>query len=312
MRICFSLYVCPDKPCGGGAKFALKFSEYLISQGHAVEYSFDENSPPDCMFFFDHKTYADDTILKWIGLEEAKAIKSKLPNIPIITRVNDIGAPKSRPPDFVERFCELANLSNHVVYVSEWLRSDYYFGKIKSPSSVIHNSADENIFEIKDYSFDKPRLFTHHWAPNRMKGWDIYERIDDWISEKDIEFTFAGNFPNNTSLKNSRALPPITGTKLADEIRKHNIYVTASKHEPCGNHYIEGIACGLPYLYSTEGGGARECGEFGLEFGDFENFKIKLEEIIRDHRLFYDKIRNDFEHYNKNAFKKYEDIIMKS
>jgi hypothetical protein len=303
--------VCPDKPCGGGARFAIKLGEYLTSQGHTIEYSFDERRPPDCILFFDHKTYADDTILKWIGLEEAKVIKSKLPNIPIITRVNDIGAPKNRPPDFVERFCELANLSNHVVYVSEWLRNDYYFGKIKSPSSVIHNSADENVFTIKDHSFDKPRLFTHHWAPNRMKGWDIYEQIDDWIPEKEIEFTFAGNLPNNTSLRNSRALPPITGTKLADEIRKHNIYITASKHEPCGNHYIEGIACGLPYLYSTEGGGTKECGQFGLEFRDFEDFKIKLEEITKDHRLFYDKIKKDFEHYNKNTFKKYEEIMLK-
>jgi len=303
------MYACPDKPCGGGAKFAIGLGKYLISLGHTIEYSFDEDSPPDCMFFFDHKTYADDTILKWIGLEEARAIKSKLPNIPIITRVNDIGEPKNRAPNFVERFCELANLSDHVIFISKWLKEDYYKDKIKSPSTVIHNSVDEDTFSIKEYSFDIPRLFTHHWSSDRMKGWDTYEQIDDWISEKEIEFTFAGNFPNNISLKNTKVLSPITGEELANEIKKHNIYITASQYEPCGMHHIEGIGCGLPYLYTSEGGGLREAGEFGLEFRNFEEFKIKLEEITKNHRLFYDNIKNNFKYHNKNAFRKYEAII---
>ncbi len=309
MRICFNLYVCPDKPCGGGAKFALKFSEYLTTLGHTMEYSFNEDSPPDCIFFFDHKLYSDDITLKWIGLEDAKIIRSKFPNLPIITRINDIGAPKRRPPDFVERFCELANLSDHVVFISRWLKEDYYKNKIKSPSTAIHNSVDEDTFSIKEYSFDTPRLFTHHWSSDRMKGWDTYEQIDDWISEKEIEFTFAGNFPNNISLKNTKILSPITGGELANEIKKHNIYITASQHEPCGMHHIEGIGCGLPYLYSSEGGGLREAGEFGLEFKDFEEFKIKLEEIIKNHRLLYDKIKKDFKYYNKNVFPEYHKII---
>ena len=130
MRICFSLHVNPDKPCGGGAKFALKFSEYITTLGHTMEYSFNEDSPPDCIFFFDHKLYSDDITLKWIGLEDAKIIRSKFPNLPIITRINDIGAPKDRSQDFVERFCELANLSDHVIFISKWLKDDYYKNKI--------------------------------------------------------------------------------------------------------------------------------------------------------------------------------------
>ena len=299
-------------PCGGGAKFAAKFSEYLKAMGHVVEYSFDSSSPPDCLFFFDHKLYRDNVINKWIGLEQAREIRAKFPDLPIITRINDIGAPKNRPPDFVNRFCELANLSNHVIYVSKWLKDDYYFGKIISPSSVIHNPVDENIFTIKNYSFDKPRLFTHHWSSCRMKGWDIYEQIDDWILGKNIEFTFVGNLPNNVVLKNSKVLPPITDSELANEIRAHNIYITASKYEPCGNHYIEGIACGLPYLYTTEGGGIKEAGEFGLEFESFDGFKTKFKKIIKEHRSLYDEIRNSFKYYNKDAFPEYHKIIKKT
>ena len=311
MRICFSLYVYPNKPYGGGAKFALKFSEYLTSLGHTIEYSFKESDPPDCIVFFDHKIYSDDTTIKRLGLEQAKSIRLKFPDIPILTRVNDIGAPKDRPPDFTERFCELANLSTHVVFISKWLKEDYYGDKIKTPSNVIHNSIDENTFSIKEYSFDIPRLITHHWSPNRMKGWDIYEQIDDWILEKEIKFTFVGNTPNNISLKNTKVLSPITGKELANEIKKHNIYITASQYEPCGMHHIEGIGCGLPYLYTSEGGGLTEAGKFGLKFKDFEEFKIKLEEIIKNHHILYDKIKNDFKYYNKNYFPEYYKIIKK-
>ena len=74
-------------------------------------------------------------------------------------------------------------------------------------------------------------------------------------------------------------------------------------------HHIEGIGCGLPYLYTSEGGGLKEAGEFGLEFKDFGEFKIKLEEMTKNHRLFYDKIKNDFIYYNKNIFPEYYKII---
>ncbi|MAH47344.1 hypothetical protein CMI37_16080 [Candidatus Pacearchaeota archaeon] len=312
MRICFSLKIIPNQPGGGGAKFTSSFADYMSSQGHSVEYFFKANDPPDCVFFLDHKLYSDERTDKWIGLEEARAIKLRFPNLPIVTRVNDIGAPKDRAPDFVQRFTELANLSDHVIFISKWLRDDYYKNKINSASTVIHNSVDKDVFTIKPYREVSPKkfkLFTHHWSPSRIKGWGIYEQIDKWIKDKDIDFTFVGNLPNGVNLKNSTTLKPLAGLDLAEEIKKHDIYVTASEFEPCGMHHIEGIACGLPYLYTSKGGGTRECGQFGLEFGDFEDFKEKLKKIIEKLPSFYNKIRTEFELYNKNYFPKYQNII---
>ena len=42
--------------------------------------------------------------------------------------------------------------------------------------------------------------------------------------------------------------------ELADELKKHHIYVTASVNEPSGNHHIEAAQCGLPILYLDSGG----------------------------------------------------------
>ena len=318
MRICLSLKVNPNQPGGGGAKFTAKFAEYMTSQGHSVEYFFKADDPPDCVFFLDHKLYSDERTNKWLGLEQAQAIKSRLPNLPIITRINDIGAPKDRPVDFVQRFSDLANLSDHVIFISKWLRDDYYKGKITSPSTVIHNSVDEDVFTLKDYnepnficgiSPQNLSLFTHHWSPSRIKGWDMYQQIDEWIKDKNINFTFTGNLPSGVKLENSTILSPLTGVELANEIKKHDVYVTASEFEPCGMHHIEGIACGLPYLYTSKGGGLREAGDFGFEFENFKQFTEKLGDIADQYKDLYFNIKNNFDFFNKNAFPKYENII---
>ena len=69
--------------------------------------------------------------------------------------------------------------------------------------------------------------------------------------------------------------------ELADELRNHDIYITASRFEPCGFHHIEGSSCGMPILYHQDSGGINEaCLNHGLMFKDFEEFKIKLEQQL--------------------------------
>lgn len=311
MKICFSLYVKPNKPCGGGSRFALNLSNYLISKGHEIQYSFDPSNLPDCILFFDHKLYSDDCITKWLSLDHAKLIRQKFPKIPFITRINDIGYPKSRPENFVKNFSELANISNFVIYVSEWLQKDYYKNKIFTESQVIHNCVDEKSFNIKEYVFDKPKLFTHHWSDNRMKGWDIYEKIDKWIADKDIDFTFVGNIPQGVKLTNTKLYPPLPEKEIANIIKQNNIYITASKFEPCGNHFIEGLACGLPLLYTKDSGGTKEFGEYGLEFDTFDDFKIKFDNIVDNHILYYNRIKEKFNNFNYITFNEYEKIFLR-
>ena len=312
MRICFSLKVVPDQPAGGGAHFTAKFADYLSSQGHSIEYFFRSENPPDLIFFFDHKRYSDRVIHKWLGLDEAREIKRSFPELPVITRINDIGAPKDRPADFVERFVELANLSDHVIFISNWLREIYYKGLVASPSTVIKQGVDETVFKIKPYTPilpDNIKLFTHHWSPSKIKGWDIYQRIDEWIEDSGIAFTFVGNMPKGIKLRNTTTLAPLVGRDLAEEISKHDIYVTASEYEPAGMHQLEGLACGLPYLYSAKGGGLREAGNYGIEFDDFRDFKAKLQTIVDRHAELFSKIQSSFDFYNKYSFPKYERVI---
>ena len=83
----------------------------------------------------------------------------------------------------------------------------------------------------------------HHWSSHKNKGFDIYSEIDNLISNSEwsnkIEFTYIGNMNNEYELKNTKIVKPLAGLELAEEIKKHHLYVTASVNEPSGNHHIE-------------------------------------------------------------------------
>lgn len=308
MRICFSMDPPRNVAAGGGVKFVLGLEKYLIDKGCKVEFGIDQNDLPDLIFMFDprHLSYSRN----FLTVEHIRGLQDILnSNVPIIHRLNDIGEPKDRPQDYVPNMIELANRSTHIIYVSDFVK-EYYGDNIKTPSTIIHNGVDRNLFTLKDYEFDKIRLVTHHWSSDYLKGWDIYKEIDDWMDEnKDIEFIFIGNTPNNINLKNIKVYPPVGGKEMVDLLKTANIYITASRYEPCGNHYIEGVACGLPLLYHTDGGGVLSMKDYGYGYKDFNDFKEKLSLMTKQHRQFYDKIKTDFNHYHDVIFENVYQLI---
>ena len=314
MKICFSMQPNPNCAAGGGVKFASILQEFLQNKGHSVTFALSGDDLPDVILMFDYKKYHSNEFVKWLCLEDIRIFQDQYGmKVPIVHRLNDIGAPKTgRPPDYIDKMSELANRSTRAIYVSNFVK-DYYKDYIKTPYTVISNAVDKSVFSIKENTFDKKKkkLVTHHWAPNLLKGWDIYSKIDEWIDERDdIEFTFAGNLPLEvTKLKNIKIHKPTFGDELASLIRESDIYVTASRYEPCGNHYLEGISCGLPILYHKAGGGVNDMSEFGLGFTDFEDFKKKFDTIVLKYDDFYDNIVENFDFYSEKMCEEYLSVL---
>ena len=75
------------------------------------------------------------------------------------------------------------------------------------------------------------KIVTHHWSSNKMKGFDVYKKLDELSEEVDwkgkIEFTYIGNLPKGFNFKNSRVINPLSGEKLAEQLVSHHIYITA-------------------------------------------------------------------------------------
>jgi hypothetical protein len=153
--------------------------------------------------------------------------------------------------------------------------------------SVILNGADTTVFNPRGYrpwdGVEPLRLVTHHWGGNWMKGFDMYQRLDEMLGEERragrIEFSYVGNLPPGFRFRNARHVAPLTGTDLADELRSHHVYVTASINEPGSNHQNEGALCGLPLIYRNSGCLPEYCNGYGESF-EAETFEAALERIM--------------------------------
>jgi glycosyltransferase involved in cell wall biosynthesis len=134
------------------------------------------------------------------------------------------------------------------------------------------------------------KVVTHHWSNGFAKGWDIYERLDHLLGVAPFgslfEFTYIGRLPWGATLSNAQHVDVLDGQALAAELRRHHLYLTASRNEAAGNHFLEGMQCGLPVLFLRSGGTPEYCEPYGIGFSPID-FEEKLLEAIGR----YDELR---------------------
>jgi hypothetical protein len=81
-----------------------------------------------------------------------------------------------------------------------------------------------------------------------------------------FQFTYIGRLPEGFRFRHASYLPARGPHDVAEELRRHHVYVTASQHEPGANHPNEGANCGLPLLFRESGSLPEYCRGFGLSF----------------------------------------------
>jgi glycosyltransferase involved in cell wall biosynthesis len=154
----------------------------------------------------------------------------------------------------------------------------------KSPC-VVMNASDPQIFHPKRrVSFDrgrKTRLISTSWSSNPRKGAPVYKWIEDHLDWSRFEYTFVGNSP--VRFERIRMLPPVPSEELAEILRQHDIYVTASRHDPCSNALIEALSCGLPALYLCSGGHPEIVGDAGLGFSEQPEILRLLDRLVDEY-----------------------------
>lgn len=140
------------------------------------------------------------------------------------------------------------------------------------------------------------KLVTHHWGGHWMKGFDVYQRLDELLGKDGyrgrIDFTYIGNVPAGFTFQNAKHLAPLHGRALADALRSHHVYLTASRNEPGGNHQNEGGNCGLPLLYLDSGCFPEYCAGYGIAFSA-DSFESRLREMMGSYRAWVARM-NDF------------------
>ncbi len=266
-----------DGPWGGGNRVATSIAAALRAHGHSVCHSLDDRDI-DLILLMDPRwrhpsvTFTPGAILRYLLRTNPSAL--------VVHRINECDERKNTHN--MNALLRRANYcADHTVFVGSWLKGlPLWQNGVNARHSVITNGADATIFNANGWTpWDGQgplRLVTHHWGGNWMKGFDIYQRLDEMLVSPAwsgrIEFTYIGNLPKGFSFQNARYVKPLDGMALAAELRSHHAYVTASINEPGGNHQNEGALCGLPLLYLRSGCLPEYCDGYGVSFGetDFE------------------------------------------
>lgn len=303
-------YHLQEGPWGGGNQFAHSLAEALQHRGDTVRFDLTDNDI-DIIVLTDPRarssnvSFAAGAVLRYLLLKNARAL--------VVHRINECDERKGTRS--MNRMLRQANYcADHTVFIASWLQ-DLNVWRGDTPASVILNGADGRVFNpacYKRWDGKEPlRLVTHHWGGNRMKGFDIYEILDQMLAKdewkKRIAFTYIGNLPAGFSFANARYLPPLQGDVLARELASHHVYVTASVSEPAGMHHIEGAMCGLPLLYRRSGALPEYCAGFGIGFDDTD-FTAALRQMLEQYGSHVENMAG-YTHTAEHMCKEYIDLF---
>ena len=280
-------YKIKTGPWGGGNRFVKELSDAFVVRGHHVVTSLDDDDI-DLILLIDPR-WRNRSVSYSFGAV-ARYLRFDNPNAIVVHRVNECDERKGTR--FINGQLARANLvADHTIFVGGWLKKlNVWKNKSAFNSSVILNGANQHIFNSIGHQLWNGtgvlKIVTHHWGSHWNKGFDIYTKLDSMLSQKywrnKLEFTYIGNLPQEYKFQYAAHIPPLDGNALADELRRHHIYLTASINEPGGNHQNEGALCGLPLLYRNSGCMPEYCDGYGESFS-FDTFENSLLKIISNY-----------------------------
>ncbi|MFZ4808757.1 MAG: hypothetical protein ACOYLQ_15995 [Hyphomicrobiaceae bacterium] len=277
---------------GGGNRFVAALTEGIARAGHEAVHTLDDGDI-DIILLVDLRTrspnvtFGAGAILRYVVTRNPRAL--------VVHRINECDERKSGRHR-INRLLARANyVADATVFVGSWLAElPIWRQHLRDPWTVILNGADPDIFHARGFvpwtGGGPMKLVTHHWGYDRNKGFDVYEAIDsalgDALWSARFAMTYVGNLPRGFKFSNVRHVAPLNGTTLADELRSHHAYVTASINEPGGNHQNEGALCGLPLIYRESGCLPEYCQRFGVGFADPEGFFQAADHMAKEYETF--------------------------
>ena len=297
---------------GGGNQFAASLVKASRDKGFDVTFDLKEKDI-DIILLTDPRSYSKTVsfdsldIIFYLLFRNNRAL--------VIHRINECDERKNTK--YMNMLLKWANYcADYTVFISSWLKKLDIYQKDK-PSRVILNGGDKEIF--RNYSNNhwdgkSPlKIVTHHWSPNKMKGWDVYKKLDELLSSSAlmniVEFTYIGNLPKGFKFKNAKYLKPMNGKKLGYELSKHHVYISASINEPAGMHHIEGILSGLPIIYRNSGALPEYCGDFGIVFQD-QDFLPALKRMLKEYPKYKENITR-YPHDSDKMNNEYLNLFLK-
>lgn len=256
-------------PYGGSNQFLLALQGELQRRGYSVASNRVGRRTRACVlnaFLFDER------VLRGIDRERVR----------IVHRVDGpVGVYRGHDDGADRRVAEINARYAHATIFQSHYSLDATRGlgiELRNPT-VIPNAVDPAIFNPgpRREPTDRVRLIATSWSDNANKGFDWYEWLDGNLDFRRFEFLFVGRSP--VTFANIRIVPPLPSGRLADVLREQDVYVTASRNDPCSNALIEALACGLPAVYLRSGGHPELVGDAGGGFATHDELLAAIEDV---------------------------------
>jgi glycosyltransferase involved in cell wall biosynthesis len=254
-------------PYGGGNQFLIALVRELEGRGLSVETNRLSGQTPACLynsFNFDFRR------LRRLARSDVR----------MVHRVDGpVGVYRGFDDGTDRRIADINALADLTILQSRFsLEKHAELGLDLRNPIVVRNTVDPEIFYPPETRDDldgrRLRVIATSWSANPRKGADVLAWLDRNLDFDAFEVTFAGN--TEQTFERVRVVGPVASAPLADLLRTHDVYLAASRNDPCSNALLEGLACGLPAAYLRSGGHPELVGEAGIGFDDPEELPATL------------------------------------
>ena len=261
-------------PWGGGNQFLRALTGELAARGLAIEVNRLSGATPACLY---NSFNFDFGRLRRFARDGAR----------MVHRVDGpIGVYRGFDDGTDRRILEINHeLADATIFQSQFsLDKHRELGLELRDPVVISNAVDARIFhppELREpLAGRKVRLIASSWSANPRKGAETFGWLDRNLDWSRYELTFVGQ--SEIAFDRIRRIGPVPPAEVADLLRAHDVYVTASRDDPCSNALLEALACGLPAVYLRSGGHPELVGEGGLGFDEPSELPDVLEGLVSE------------------------------
>jgi len=245
-------------PTGGGTQFLRALTTELEAGGLTVEVNRISGETPACLY-------------NSFNFDFGRLRRFSRSGCRMVHRVDGpIGVYRGYDDGTDRRIAEInAELADATVFQSGFsLERHRELGLELRQPVVIPNAVDPSIFhppgEREPLGGRPVRVIATSWSDNPNKGAEILAGLGRELDPGRYELTFVGRTP--VRLEGARVVGPVEPPEVARLLRAHDLYVAASRNDPCSNALLEALACGLPAAYLASGGHPELVGEAGLPF----------------------------------------------
>ena len=265
-------------PTGGGHQFLRALVRELESRGLSVEHDRISGGTPACVF---NSFNFDFARLRRFAREDCR----------LVHRVDGpIGAYRGFDDGTDARIAAInAELANATVLQSHYsLEKHAELGISLRDPVVVGNTVDPTIFHPPEWRDDlagRPvRVIALSWSQNPRKGAEVLGWLDRNLDPARFALTFVGQA--SQPFERIQHVGPVDSHGVARLLREQDVYLAASRDDPCSNALLEALACGLPAAYLESGGHPEIVGQGGLSFQHVEEVPEVLEKLAADLDLF--------------------------